>query len=261
MDLLDGYVNDQGAAGDRVLRTGLIPYNNTIIGTREVNMKWGILSNGDINSMSAGGGTNSAPPIAKAWEWLQREDDIHKAETGEDNPLKYMIFMTDGQNNGSPYWYPRDGTHYWRGIDCSGSKNNGKGKGNGNSNKNCQYAFRDSSTRPNIDNHHSWEEGEYVTESDYYSKNSCEAMKAQGVRVFTIGFALEPGTYLTNYPPYLGQDEATITKDTTDAAYSLLADCASSADDFVAAEDVDELDSAFTIIGESIVEDVIRLSQ
>ena len=261
MDLLDGYVNDQGASGDRVLRTGLIPYNNTIIGAREVDMKWGILSNGDINSMKAGGGTNSSPPISRAWDWLKDEDDIHEAETGEDNPLKYMIFMTDGQNNGQPYWFQRDGTHYWRGIDCSGSRGNGRGNGRGNSNKNCQYTFRDSSTRPNIEDHNSWEEGEYVSVSDHYSKNTCEAMKAQGVRVFTIGFALEPGTYLTNYPPSWGQDEATISEETTDAAYSLLADCASSADDFVAAEDVDELDDAFSIIGESIVEDVIRLSQ
>ena len=92
-------------------------------------------------------------------------------------------------------------------------------------------------------------------------------MKAQGVRVFTIGFALEPGKYMTNYRStfnnnnYAEDDTATIPSSTTDAAYTMLADCASSPDDFVPAADVDSLDAAFAVIGETIIQDVIRLSQ
>jgi len=81
------------------------------------------------------------------------------------------------------------------------------------------------------------------------------------VRVFTIGFALEPGTYKTNYPPALGQEYATISESTTQAAYAMLSDCASAAQDFVAAENVESLEAAFSVIGESIIEDVVRLSQ
>ena len=249
MDLLDGYVGPQNVTGKRVLRTGMIPYDDQIINSREVNMDWGLISNSEIDKMVPSGATNSAPPIAKAWEWLNDENDEHEAENGEDNPLRYMIFMTDGQNSAPKQWFKKDGTEYWRGVDCS------------RGGRYCYYTYRSSPTRPNIEDHYNWEEGERISSSDRDSKNSCAAMKAQGVRVFTIGFALEPGTYKTNYPSSWNRDWQKIGRDTTDAAYSMLADCASSPDDFVAAEDAETLDDAFSMIGETIVQDVIRLSQ
>jgi len=249
MDKLDSYVGSQAVTGKRVLRTGMIPYNNSILDPLEVDMKWGTITNGEINRMQAGGGTNSAPPIARAWDWLFDENAVHEAETGEDNPLRYMIFMTDGQNSGNRQWFEKDGTNYWRGIDCSGGGYW------------CYYRYRSSTTLPSISGHYGWEEGEYVSAADHNSKNSCQAMKDQGVRVFTIGFALEPGTYKTNYPPTLGQEYATISESTTQAAYAMLSDCASAAQDFVAAENVESLEAAFSVIGESIIEDVVRLSQ
>jgi len=223
MDLLDGYTKLEAVTSKRVLRTGMIPYSSEIIGNRAVDMKWGTLSNGEINRM--------------------------QEESGEDNPLRYMIFMTDGQNSGAKQWFEKEDTNYWRGIDCSGGG------------RWCYYTYETSASKPNKKDHYGWEEGEFISASDRYSKNSCAAMKAQGVRVFTIGFALEPGTYMTNYPPAWGQDKASIPADTTEAAYAMLADCASSPEDFVAAEDVENLDAAFSVIGETIIEDVIRLSQ
>lgn len=250
MDIVDGYVGPQDVAGRRVLRTGMIPYDDMIINNREVDMDWGVISDSDIRAMSPSGATNSAPPIAQAWDWLQDENDIHAAESGEDNPLRYMIFMTDGQNSATPQWFPETGTGYWRGWDCTGRFS-----------RFCIRAYETSPSRPVISNHFSWEEGELISASDKDSKNSCAAMKAQGVRVFTIGFALEPGTYLTNTNSNDPNDRRTIEPETTDAAYNLLADCASTPDDFVPAANVDTLDSAFAVIGESIVQDVIRLSQ
>ena len=257
MDTIDGFVGPQSVTGRRVLRTGMIPYDDSIIQSREVDMKWGIISDTQINRMRPSGSTNSAPPIAKAWDWLQDENDVHEAETGEDNPLRYMIFMTDGQNSATPRWYELEGTEYWRGQYCY--TRNGRTR--------CRYYYDTSPTRPNWGYGMNWEEGELISPSDRDSKNTCTAMKAQGVRVFTIGFALEPGIYMTNYRDtfkndyYSENDTRTISSSTTDAAYSMLADCASSADDFVRAEDANSLDHAFRIIGETIVEDVIRLSE
>lgn len=249
MDILDEVSGEQAVDGARVLRTGMIPYDDQIINNREVGMHWGLITTGQINAMEPSGSTNSAPPIARAWDWMQVEPDYHEAETGEDNPLRYMIFMTDGQNSDAPIWQAQSGTNYWRGIYCR--------------RRGCYYLYRDSTSRPNISGTYDWEEGIQIRQSDSQSKNTCEAMKAQGVRVFTIGFALEPGTYMSNYPASWGSSyrQFTIDEETTTSAYSLLADCASSGQDFVAAADTNTLDEAFTKIGETIVEDVIRLTQ
>ena len=64
---------------------------------------------------------------------------------------------------------------------------------------------------------------------------------------------------MTNYGPGYVQTQ-TIDQNTTTAAYAMLADCASSADDFVAANDVESLEEAFHVIGETIIEEVVRLS-
>ncbi len=247
MDILNTVAGSQSASSTRLLRTGMIPYNSQIRNSAVADMDWGTISNSDINRMQASGGTNSSPPISRAWNWLQDEPDVHEAENGEDNPLRYMIFMTDGQNNGQRQWHARANTNYWRGIQCSWW--------------NCWYTYRSSTSRPSVSNSYQWQEGEYITASDRSSKTSCETMKANGVRVFTIGFALEPGKYMTNYPRNWNNPIATIDSTTTDAAYSLLADCASSGADFVTAQDTQKLNEAFEMIGQTIIQDVIRLSQ
>ncbi len=256
MDTIDGFVGPQAVTGQRVLRTGMIPYDDSIISIRQVEMQWGVISDNAINRMRPSGSTNSAPPIARAWEWLQDENDVHEAETGEDNPLRYMIFMTDGQNSQTPQWFQKDGTNFWRGRYCwyRGGRN-------------CRYYYDTSTSRPDWGYGMDWEEGERISPSDRDSKNTCAAMKTQGVRVFTIGFALDPGNYMTNYRTtfnsnsYRSDHHQTISTDTTNAAYAMLADCASEQGDFVRAEDASSLDHAFEIIGETIVEEVIRLSE
>lgn len=247
MDLLDSYVGPQAVTGKRVLRTGMIPFDDSIINNRQVSMKWGTINDGQIRAMSPSGATNSSPPIARAWEWLQDEIAVHEAETNQDNPLRYMIFMTDGQNSGNRQWFAKAGTQLWLGEKCDRWNR-------------CVYGLYSNPTRPGvIQGYSNWEEGEYISSADRESKNSCAAMKAQGVRVFTIGFALEPGTYMTNYGRNDAQT-ANIRTDTTTAAYAMLSDCASSAKDFVASANVSSLNAAFEVIGETIIQDVIRIS-
>jgi Flp pilus assembly pilin Flp len=250
MGVLNNFSGSQAVSGKRVLRTGMIPYDDAIINNREVRMKWGTVSQTAINRMAPSGSTNSAPPIARAWEWLQAENQVHENETGNSDPLRYMIFMTDGQNSDAPQWIQESGTNYWRGIDCSRGRY-------------CYYTYKNSTSRPNIRGTYGWTEGKSERRSDAASKNTCQAMKDQGVRVFTIGYALEPGTYMTNYPASWGAGNRvrTISQATTNSAYALLSDCASSGQDFVPAEDTDTLEEAFELIGQTIVEDVVRLSQ
>jgi len=121
MTSLDNLVGDQTSLneGDRVLRTGMLAYNSNTISARTVNMKWGTLSNGNITSMNAGGGTNSAPPMDTARQWMDLEDNIHNIEHGK-TPLKFAIFMTDGVNtSGNTAWVPTEDTGYWRKWRCS----------------------------------------------------------------------------------------------------------------------------------------------
>lgn len=248
MDLLDEFSGPQAVSGKRVLRTGMIPYDDSIIETREVDMKWGTISNGAINQMQPSGSTNSAPPVARAWDWLQAEIGVHQGETGSSNPLRYMIFMTDGQNGGPSNWVPQADTNYWRATRCY--------------RWGCYERFANSPSRPNnYWGYNNWEEGRQERTADVYTKNSCRAMKDQGVRVFTIGYALQPGTYMTNYPDHYNRPTTNISQDTTTSAFSMLADCASSGQDFVPAENAESLEAAFELIGQTIVEDVVRLSQ
>lgn len=249
MSTLETVVGPQAVTGKRVLRTGMLPYSNAIIANKKVDMDWGFLSTSEVNAMTPSGSTNSSAPINEAKDWLDDEKDVHAAETGESNPLRYMIFMTDGQNSGTRNWVEKDGTGLWRGEYCYWSRRR----------YTCSYSFETGETEPSSTNGTTWEEGEYPTAYDTQSIDNCNAMKASGVRIFTIGFALEPGTYLTNYTS--GSQTATIEPVTTHSAYSLLEDCASSPTDFVTAEDTSALDEAFTNIGESIVQDVVRLSE
>jgi len=87
----------------RILRTGIIPYYSYIWWSKVVNMKWGRVSDNSINSLWEGGGTNASDAMELADTWMQSETAYHIAETGRDDPKKYVILMTDGVNNYTPY--------------------------------------------------------------------------------------------------------------------------------------------------------------
>lgn len=97
--------------------------------------------------------------------------------------------------------------------------------------------------------------------TDAQSLAVCNSLKANGVEVFTIGYALEPGYFYTgtwgvkyNSPNYY------ISPSVKDNAQDFLRDCASSSQHFILAEDTDALKVAFDKIGEEIVDDAIRVA-
>jgi uncharacterized protein YegL len=100
------------------------------------------------------------------------------------------------------------------------------------------------------------------TYDDAQSLRYCTALKDNGIEIFTIGFALEPGYFYTgvwgqkyNSPIYY------ISPTVKDRAQTFLNSCASSDNHFLLAEDADALKAAFDKIGALIVEDAIRVSK
>ncbi len=250
MTSLDNLVGDQTsvAVGDRVLRTGMLAYNSSTINARTVNMKWGTLSNGNITSMNAGGGTNSAPPMDTARQWMALEDAIHDTEHGK-TPLKFAIFMTDGVNtSGNTAWVQTDGTGYWRKWSCSYYGG-------------CRYRYYSEYYNPHFNfAANGYEEGETVLTSNQETLTDCTAMKNAGVKVYTIGFALEPGRYEENYTSYGNMQYEDISEETSNQAYAFLQGCASSTQEFIKADNAGTLEQAFQTIGNDIVQEIIRIS-
>lgn len=197
MNELEEVIADNTEVGDRILRTGMIPYNSRIIGNRQVAMRWGTIPNNNIQVMSPGGGTNPLRAMRRARDWLRNENQHHENENGSTTPIKYAIFMTDGQN---------------------------------------------ASTR--IDNQ---------------VLNVCNQMKNQGVEVFTIGYAMDPGYYYYYYSSRNGHRYLNISQRTSNRVYNFLGSCASSPDHFITAVGEDSLAAAFEKIGESVTEGVLRI--
>ena len=233
--------------GQRVLRTGILPYNSEIkdwTNNAATGMLWGFagINNNHVDNMQPEGGTNSNPPMAKAKQWLEVEEDKHRAEATRTNksykePLKFVVFMTDGQNTtGNFEFVADDTTGRW-------------------------YAFKSFDGNPpqwwvsgrKYDS--DFEEGRLELDSDKETIKSCEAMHADGVEIFTIGYALDVGQY---WDP-LTEKPQPVTEKTKAVAYGLLAACASEPANFIKATDGTELNGAFNQIQNSIVEELIRM--
>lgn len=252
---LDNLVGDQTTApsGTRVLRTGMLAYNSNTISARTVNMKWGTVSDSKINAMSASGGTNSAPPMDTARTWMQSEDSFHENENGK-TPLKFAVFMTDGVNtSGGTTWVDAVDTEegetgFWRKWICGYYS--------------CSYQSYSESDYPDYDfPGNGYEEGIYEMTANIDTLADCEAMKNAGVKVYSIGFALEPGWYEENdYNRYGNMQYEYINQDTSNSAYAFLTGCATDSSSFIKAENADSLEDAFKTIGNDIVQEIIRIS-
>lgn len=97
--------------------------------------------------------------------------------------------------------------------------------------------------------------------TDSQSLSICDLLKARGVEIFTIGFALEPGYFYTGiWGQRYGQTSYYISPTVKEKAEKFLRDCASSDGHFLLADDADSLTSAFDKIGAEIVEDAVRIS-
>ena len=258
-------VGDQSSDKKKILRTGMLSYNTGTLSKGSVMMNWSIQSAvNSLNNMVAFGGTNSAPSLSTARSWMAGEDKKHENMHGED-PLKFVVFMSDGLNTtGGSTWVEEEGTGQWYGQRCVSyeekKKGKGKGKGKDTNDGECkQYGFDtvESDTRPDFG--FDWEEGKWGSTADISSIADCTAMKNEGVRIYTIGFALAEGWYDTN--KYHGfEDFDYIDTETRDKAYSFLSQCASEPDTFLTAENASELEEAFERIGNDVATEIIRLS-
>jgi Flp pilus assembly protein TadG len=81
------------------LRTGLVTYSTDI--REAIPMDWGI---GHIRptvaSLDAYGGTSSIQAVQRARNWMTGPREInHHMDMSEQEPLRFVIFMTDGDNN------------------------------------------------------------------------------------------------------------------------------------------------------------------
>lgn len=250
MTSLQNLVGNQSANKDKVLRTGMLAYNENTIGARTVNMGWQTAqTQNSIDNMVALGGTNSAPPMNLSRIWMSGEKQEHNDIHGKD-PLKFLVFMTDGLNSDQTIqWLPEEGTGQWRGYV-----------------RKCYYWWcwyeRDtveSEDEPNLPNSYGWEEGRYDSNANIMTNADCTAMKNDGVKIYTIGFALAEGLYDTN--EYFGYPyNETIDSTVRDKAYSFLARCASEPSTFLTAENAEQLEQAFKRIGNDIQTEIIRLS-
>lgn len=243
--LQDRIGNQTTAEGIRVLRTGLIPYNDQIITSLSANtdrIYWGFdgINSSQVNSMVAQGGTNSNPPMHLAKQLLDQEDDKHRDEADRTNtdyrePLKFVIFMTDGQNTTGNYIViPSNSGRYYGQI-------NGR-----------WYV----TTRRRTAERYGFTEGDLTLDSDSETLNACTNMKNEGVKIFTIGFALEPGLYYNQDNP---NEPVEVTNGVQAAAYGLLSQCASEAENFIIAGQNNNLQAAFNSIQNGIVKELIRI--
>jgi Flp pilus assembly protein TadG len=94
---------DKADPSSRYVRTNAIAWSSQIQDSST--FAWGTKQTrtGVIDTMKAGGNTNSAPPMAKAYADLvttnsSSETSIHTA-AGNKTLTKYIVFMTDGNNN------------------------------------------------------------------------------------------------------------------------------------------------------------------
>jgi len=246
-DELRGRIGNQlQSEGLRVLRTGILPYNSEIVplpNDAERLMDWGFggVSETHINNMTAAGGTNSNPPMARANEWLDTEDDQHRQESIRNKeefrqPLKFVVFMTDGQNTTGGFDFIED--------DTTGAY---YGQING----------RWFTTRhlPTV-NFHGFREGRIELNSDRLTIETCNEMQAEGTIIYTIGYALDVGFYFDPADP---SDPGEVTALTQATANNLLSQCASEPEFFIEAGNGEELEGAFDQIQNSIIKELVRI--
>jgi Flp pilus assembly protein TadG len=84
----------------KYVRTGGVSYNNVM--QTPSNLAWGTTSVLQyVNNLTATGTTNSGEAMEEAYEALKDsdEDKAHKDRNGNKKPDKYIVLMTDGENN------------------------------------------------------------------------------------------------------------------------------------------------------------------
>ena len=259
---LSSRLGTEDESSRRTIRMGMLPYSSAIISAGQQTMKWGYLNEGNPNhvnnnsnpnddidnaigiyGMKADGGTNSSPPMSTAKTWLEAEERIHSDEAkrarvpDDKDPLKFVIFMTDGQNTVGNYDVDPGPTGQWHKETSPGSWSTSGSYQSG------------------------WIEGTLTLQTDAETTTSCQEMKDQGVTIFTIGYALEDHGYfrVNGWDGREPDSTFLVSSSVRSAAYNLMQSCASSPEHFIPAANADQLEAAFDEIQNAIVEELIRL--
>lgn len=283
--------DNQNDPENQFLRTGVITYNNGPVRVRDqfgrivlaheqgpagaiklvIPMDWRSISNDVINNqISPFGGTESGPALQEALVQMGREKTIHGLDN-DGNPAaeRYVVFMSDGQNSdgaAANIWRAQQDTGLYRRFTFQNV---------------CTLFFwgrcfrtqtRQVEERWDVDiegtpppSNQGWQEGVYGSPTDDLTVNQCTAMKQDGVQIYTIGFALQEGTFFTNEWQNVPGGVPGITTwdvDRTELrrAVSLLRACATDDSTFLLANDAQQLTVAFDQIGLEITEDIVRLT-
>lgn len=277
-DAAKGFMDDLKAIQDkdtsvRYLRTGLYVYNSDYLSLESEPLTWGALSTSNLSKLMLLrklGGTNSYAAMKEARKDMEDEGPIHEAENGADDPLKFVILMTDGVNDTTDqecvtvdkpahnHWERRY-FDYW------------------------SWSYRTEVSHSYYRPSRSWSlvsvaageetEQECTPISSYDDKTlqECTKFANMGAKVYTIGYGLEAGRYHRRDGIYENWFDNTtaiydgyhvdIPQETTDRAYQLLEACATSTGgEFIPAENAQELTSAFDNIGQKIIAETIRIS-
>lgn len=247
-----------------VYRTALWPYSQDyrkrysyisddgIITNKDVLPNWGGLSNGEITRMRTEGGTDSSGSLEAAAAAFATENAAHIAANNEDDPLKFMVFMSDGANNPrqeyqcttQDVWVKGSREYWWRWR----KSRRGWWKQTRNSKPRKYWKW---TYVPASKGHYEEQEVcENVTtyESDERSLAACTAMKATGVTVYTIGYHLVAGSH-------------GVRQSEVDRAQALLSGCATDADHYILASDANDLNEALTAISKKVMSEVIRVKR
>ena len=242
--------------GSDIFRTALYPFAYNLIASDKVDPAWAVLSDSDINDMWAGGGTRSTAALHSARTKFTLENAIHDNVNGEDNPLKFLIFMSDGANNDSTtqqvctteqVWVPTSTiAQYW--IDTYPGENNRKYY----SYQNWFDSYLVYYAPQTVPGHN--EDQQVCNNVPYSPVNEaslvhCNSMKASGVRIYSIAYDVD-------------EDERAL-------AEEFMKECSSNHDAdtdiytdngyYKYAENGADLQSVFDEIGNSVVTEVIRV--
>lgn len=237
-----------------IIRTAQFPYSQDyrgyyrdidddgVIPSHVVSPKWGTVTTGQINRMRTRSGTDSSGALEDAAEAFPFEGALHDAENGVDNPLKFLVFMTDGANNQSyecqnqSVWVPGEDEYWWK----------WKWKRWGGWYKKVKY------NRPR--NTRSWNyvagsgggyQNQQVCDWDYWfdqrSLEECTIMKDAGVKIYAIAYDVSRSEKVH--------------------AENFMRQCSSGVDYFKSAGTANALKAAFDEIGASIIKEVIRIKR
>lgn len=239
---------------DDTFRTALYPYSadpdnsrsgidtDGVIPSHVVDPAWGTIVDTNITRMYDRSGTDSSGALQDAADAFDFENNTHYAMNGENNPLKFLVFMTDGANNKTTectteeVWVANGTAEYWWKY-----KNNGTIKTKYREPNNLSgWTY----VAPVYDGTGYYEDQEVCT-YDYHfdvrSLQACDQMKDAGVLIYAIAYD--------------------VADDEKDHAEEFMQNCSSGDEFFKSADDSTALESAFEQIGESILTEVIRIKR